>query len=193
MQDEVWKDVVGYEGIYQVSNFGKIRSVDRHVTYYNTFANKECVKFLRGKVLKLQVSKHGYYTICATTLDRDTVRKTISVHRIVAEAFLKNPENKPTVNHKNGNKLDNSVLNLEWATVSENVQHAYDSGLAHSVISLFTRRGEDHHKVKLNNSDISRIKELRAEGLKLKEISSMYSVSFSLISQICRGEIWKHL
>ena len=193
MQEEIWKDVVGLEGIYQVSSEGRIKSVSRNVQYYNPLADRECVRHLREKIMKPQLSKRGYYLVCSPVPSDNGVRTSLSIHRIVAKAFLDNPDNKPTVNHKNGNKLDNRLQNLEWATFSENLQHAYDTGLAKSVISKFTRRGEDHHKVKLSNSDIVEIKKLRAKGLKLKEIASLYSVSFSLISQICLGDIWKHL
>ena len=105
---EIWKDVnlPGFEGVYQVSSMGRVKR--------------------DGRIRKLSDNGRGYYSL---SLYNHCKHHTISVHRLVAVAFIPNPQNKRTVNHKNGNKKDNRVENLEWATYGENHKHAYATGL----------------------------------------------------------------
>lgn len=109
---EIWKDITGYEGIYQVSNYGNIKSLSRKI----------------GAVLKkdrimIPAMNNGY---CQLVLEnKEGKRKLHRVHRVVAQMFLPNPENKSQVNHKNGIRNDNHVSNLEWCTPSENLFHSY--------------------------------------------------------------------
>ena len=107
---EVWKDVVGYEGLYQVSNYGRLKRV---------FKNKK-EHLLTGKK-----DKDGYIQVI---LSRNQKKKHCRLHRLVAETFIPNPNDKPVVNHKDKNVLNNTVDNLEWATVSENTKHGYETG-----------------------------------------------------------------
>lgn len=112
---EEWRDIKGYEGLYQVSNAGRVRSLDREVKG----------KFLKGKVLSCY-SKHTYPVVALCNAEG---KKCVRVHRIVAEAFLENYYNLPEVNHIDGNKNNNCVENLEWCTRTENVNHAWRTGL----------------------------------------------------------------
>lgn len=106
---EIWKDIPNYEGLYMVSSFGRVKRIG-----------------FRGKVIKSHLNDSGYYS---TVLCKEAKSKNFRNHRLVAMAFLLNPENKLTVNHKNGIKTDNRVINLEWATRSENIKHAIKMGL----------------------------------------------------------------
>lgn len=120
---ELWKPVVNFEDSYEVSDRGRVRSIDRKVA--SGIRHNDSV-MRTGKILKYNVKRNGYAQI---SLSRNGKVKSIGVHRLVAMAFIENPESKATVNHKNGNKLDNRAENLEWATQKENSQHAYDTGL----------------------------------------------------------------
>ena len=110
---EVWKDIEGYEGLYQVSNTGRVRSLN--------YKRQNKIK-----TLKLFKTYRGYYRV---SLIKDKKKKDVFIHRLVAKAFLNSIPEKTYVYDKNGNKVDNSVTNLEWCTQSENIKHAYDTGL----------------------------------------------------------------
>lgn len=109
---EEWRDVVGYEGLYQVSNLGRVKSLDRVV---NGKSHSQVIK--RGKLLKIQYNIDGYCIVC---LSKRSVYKHYKVHRLVAQAFIPNLDNLPCVNHKDEDKTNNRVDNLEWCTVLYN-------------------------------------------------------------------------
>lgn len=123
--EEIWKDIPGYEGYYQVSTFGRVRSVDR--TVYDSVGR---VRHLKGQLKKLSKLNDGYI---AVSLCLDGIEKHVQVHRLIAITFIPNSEHKPQVNHKDGNKTNNSVDNLEWVTAKENTEHASRTGLRESV------------------------------------------------------------
>lgn len=125
---EIWKDIEGYEDLYQVSNLGNVRSLDRYITY-----STGRVQLLRGKLLKCSEQSTGYYTVGLYDINHKST--TLSVHRLVASAFLDNSANLPEVNHKDGNKANNAVSNLEWATEMDNNHHARKTGLNRAELS----------------------------------------------------------
>lgn len=181
---EVWKDIKDYEGVYQVSSFGNVRSLDRYRSYKNT----EHLYTVKGRVLKQKTTASGYNSVHLRT----NKESWPVIHRLVALAFIDNPENKNTVNHKDGVKSNNTLSNLEWATESEQMIHAISTNLYKPPdILSFTQYGTDSHNCKLEEKDIKDIKQLRESGKTYKSISILYKVGISQIFRICKNQSWK--
>ena len=113
----MWKDIKGYEGIYQVDENGNVKSCERNTSG----------KHIKEKIIKGGNYSNDYRFVC---LRKDGKNSNKSIHRLVANAFIPNPNNYPYVNHKDGNKSNNNVTNLEWCTAKQNLQHAIDIGLS---------------------------------------------------------------
>ena len=107
---EIWKDIKGYEGLYQVSNLGRVKSLDRIVHCKNG-----TIKFCKGMIL--HTFKNNYLFV---RLSKDSTYKTKYIHKLVAQAFIPNPDDLPEINHKDENKLNNDINNLEWCTIAYN-------------------------------------------------------------------------
>lgn len=158
---EIWEDVKEYEGFYQVSNLGNVKSLNRLVLLYNGGQYTR-----KGQKLKLLLSKDGYYQV---HLLRNGIAKTVKVHRLVASAFIPNPNNFAEVNHKNEIKTDNRVENLEWCTQEYNKRYGtatrrrtekisvkvaqYD--LDNTLIQIWDSMREAERKTKILNQSIS--------------------------------------
>jgi hypothetical protein len=125
---EIWREIPEYNGLYLASNTGKIKSIDRMIPCRN-----QKLRLHKGRILKQFKSKWGYLYVVITINNREYKEK---VHRLVAKAFLPNPNNKAQVNHIDCNKENNNLYNLEWCTASENMKHAYASGLKMGKRSL---------------------------------------------------------
>lgn len=163
--NEVWKEIPNFEK-YEASSLGRIR-------------NRKTLR-----VLKTFVNNMGYERVGI----RDSKSaKTAYVHRLVAMSFIKNSLNKSDVNHIDGNKLNNELSNLEWASSSENNQHARDSGL-HSGI------GETHYLSVLTESDVKNIRKIYSErNISQNKIAIMFNVSHGTIWAILNGKTWKNI
>lgn len=190
---EIWKDVKGYEGFYQVSNLGNVKSLTRENVYYNPYAGRDCVRTFRERILKQKKNRGGYIVVHLRDASSD-LESWPTVHRLVSEAFIPNPENKPTINHKDGVKTNNLLDNLEWNTWSENTKHAYDNGLAKPPDAIkYALKGEDSPHSKLTVAQVLEIRRLRQDGLTLVKIASMFGIYFSTVDKICKREAWKHV
>ena len=127
MQTEIWKPISGYNGYYEVSNLGRVRSITRKIerTDPNDITKKRLFTY-KGKLVPFWLTKRGY---CRLTICINGICKKYLVHRLVADAFIPNNENKLQVNHINCVKTDNRVENLEWVTNYENYLHSVENGL----------------------------------------------------------------
>lgn len=161
---QVWEPITGYEN-YSISNRGEVKNSHK-------------------RLLKPYRDGKGYM---AVALCKNGVPETKLVHRLVAAAFISNPENKATVNHINGVKTDNRIENLEWASQSENNKHAYDTGLSKAKRNA----GNNNGRAKLTNSDVAEIRELlKNKELKQKDIAIRYGVHPTCIGAIKKGKSW---
>lgn len=171
---EIWKDIKDYEGLYQVSNIGRVR---RLKGYY-------CKN---DKIIKSRYDKDGYLQIC---LSKNNKTKFFRVHRLVACAFIDNLENKLYINHINGIKDDNRVENIEWCTASENQKHCIRTGLKKE----YFKNGSEHRNSKLNELQVKIIKYLlKKSNLSQTVIASFFNVSIGTISSIKNNKTWKHV
>lgn len=172
---EIWEEIPRCKGYYEVSNHGRVYSMERTITRYDGRQQT-----FQGRILKHGKTKTGYHHV--------TCGKIRQVHRLVAEAFLPNPENKRCVNHKDGNKDNNHVDNLEWATHKENQQHASETGLA----SGGSMPGSSHPCSKLSEKQVLAI---RADTRRRanSQLAREYRVSKVLIGMIKKRKIWNHI
>lgn len=173
-----WKRIPNYS-LYEASTDGEIKTFN--------WKNKGTIA-----IMKPHRDNGGYLR---TMLKRDDGKiHTIKVHRIIASTFLDNPDNKETVNHKNGIKTDNRVINLEWSTRSENCKHAFDTDLNNN-------RGQNNSCASLTDAQVIEIrknyqygrKSRHDGGLTKKQIAEQYGTTFATIKQIVQGQSWKHL
>ena len=163
MSKEIWLPVKGYEGYYEVSNLGKVLSS-------------------RGCMRVPTKSKLGYMRM---NLSARGLARTFPVHRLVATAFLNNPEGKREVNHIDGDKTNNKVSNLEWCTSSENKYHAIQTGL------LPVKRGADSNRAKLSNIEVEFLRYFVSKGFTQVEVADIFGISKSVTSNIVNYVTYK--
>ena len=167
--EEIWKDVKDFEGLYQVSNLGNVkRLVSKRVP--------------AERLIGSSIDRYGYVK---RVLCKDGKMYFFTEHRLVANAFILNDFNKPTVNHINGIKTDNKLDNLEWCTIKENNDHAINTGLKNL-------KGIKHHKCKLTEEQVREIKEIGFSQTRMS-LAKKYGVSRTSILGIIRGKFWKHI
>lgn len=161
---ELWKDIEAYEGLYQISNLGRVKSL------HSRYKTVDIIK---------QETVFGYKMV---RLYKDKTKKAFRVHRLVAMAFIPNPQNKPQVNHKDGNKANNHVSNLEWCTQSENMKHAY----LHGLQKPDTSKANEAKRI-LSPDQVEEVKALLDSGLSTRKTAALYGIGKSLAWKIKQG------
>lgn len=173
-EQEIWKDIRGYEGLYQISNLGRVKSLERFRP------NHAKIQKVEEKIKQARSDTQGYQCV---DLYRNNTQKTIRVHRLVAEAFVENTDGKETVNHKDGDKTNNRVENLEWATAKEQNEHLYrnrlksEEGINKSILAM--NRANSKKVICINTQSIYS---------SASEAARKINVSPSLVMRCCRGE-----
>lgn len=175
---EKWRPVGGYVGYYEVSNIGRVRSVDRLITYKDGRVGK----FI-GKVLKSGANKKGYPIVY---LSKNSKKFTVTIHRLVAMAFIKKIDGKNQVNHIDGIKDNNNVTNLEWCNNSENQLHAFRNGLK------TPERGSDRYNSVINELTAKKVKKLLLR-MSANKVSIKTGVSIHIVKDILRNRSWRHV
>ena len=174
LEGEIWRDIPNYEGLYQISNYGRVKALARKFRKrlnYNPWANDRIRSGNKGRYLHINLSKDG-------------VTKTVVIHRLVAELFIPNPNNKPHINHKDCDRHNNRSDNLEWCTHAENEKHALDHGLK--------PRGDRISKNGLCESDIREIRAIYdSTKCTMRFLADKFHVTNGCISPIVRRITWK--
>lgn len=165
--EEIWKPVKGYEGLYEVSDQGRVRSIVRQVNGRGSGTHKA-----GGRMIK-PFNRYAYIGI---VMSKENKARQYYLHRVVAEAFIPNPDNKPEVNHIDGDKFNNNASNLEWVSHSENGKHAYKIGLR-------TKRGGTPSK-KVRVTTLGFYKDFDS----IADAANFFGISQSSISRCCSGE-----
>lgn len=168
LDNEIWRDVVGYEGYYRVSNLGRVRGVGRYVSQ-----RQGGTQLRRGKIIHGVINRGGYRHL---VLCKDGKQKTLEVQRLVAKAFIENPNNLPCINHKDSNKTNNRPENLEWCTQRENVRHAV--------------KERDRRRIPAEIEAQIRIR--HANGENAASISRNLGISYKTALRLTDGNKWRH-
>ena len=183
LQNEIWVDIKGYEGLYQVSNMGRVKSLKRYVPNKKYGENGQMI--VHGMILNPIFNHYRYYVV---GLRKNAKTKTSVIHRLVAIHFIPNPENKPEVNHIGKdefgkiNKLDNRAISLEWATGKENINHAFDNGLFDNSKKLAKERMVKQNSRRVLNNKTGQIYET------VKEAAEDNNLDRRILSNMLRGE-----
>lgn len=183
---EEWRPCPGYEGYYEISNLGRVKSAAIFIRHDGNWA-EEGGYVKKIKIRKQQTNRYGYKTIKLCKLGTCIQAR---VHRLVAQAFIHtdNPNNQ--INHIDGDKTNNIISNLEWVTAAENMKHAWETGLVNKEHTI----GSRHHNAILNEKTVKEIRETYAKGgVTQKEIAEKYGVKVGTIKDITSGRSWKHV
>ena len=172
---ENWKEIKGYEGLYECSTHGRVRTVARIVKCKNG-----TLKSLSQRILTPHFNSNGYLWVF---LHKEGVRRFWLIHRLIALTFVANPDNKPFVNHKSGVKTDNVPHLLEWSTRKENVAHAFKTG-------LMSHAGEKNSQSKLTAQDVLEIRRLFATGVTRRDLATRFQISYSRIRDVINRNCW---
>lgn len=178
-----WYPIPGYEGRYEITRCGRVRSLPRYVNSPICAGGRRRIK---GKEFTIQLAR-GYP--CFLGVDASVHKTTVYIHRILAMLFVPNPDGKPNVNHIDGDKTNFDICNLEWVTQKENVRHAIETGLMTNVPT--SGPGEKSPAAKLNWEKVGQIRALLATGKTQLSVAQMFGLTKGAIGYIARNETWR--
>lgn len=179
---EVWKSIDGFEGLYEISNLGRVKTCQHVIMRKRGRAYPVPERIIKGSC-----DTKGYYQV---ELKKDGKRNIRFIHRLVAEAFIENPEGKKQVNHKDGDKTNNMAENLEWVTCLENIRHAWEHGLNKPI------KGENHGNHVLTEDAVRYIRKNyipRDKEFGLTALAKRFGVTTYPVYNVLRGKGWKHV
>jgi hypothetical protein len=179
IEGEIWASIEGHEE-YQVSNKGRVKSLARQYKL-----NSHSSIIMHERMMKFVMSNCGYLMVMISK--RNTKTKNITAHRLVAKAFIPNPQDLREVNHINGIKWDNRVENLEWLSSSDNKKHGFKTGLYQPKL------GESHSHARLTELQVLEIRERAKNGESGYSLAKIYGITQSHASAIITNKVWKHL
>ena len=180
MEEEIWVDICGYEGLYQVSNQGRVRSLDREI-----YKNNNVKQVSKSFILKFEKNK-GYNYV---HLFKNGVRKRMAVHRLVAEAFIPNPGNKPEVDHINTIRDDNRVENLHWVTPKENMENPLTKEKRKTIKPTGRPKGTNSIKVVQLDKDTNELIKIWNSAMEAQRECGFDNGN---INRCCRGKYKSH-
>lgn len=185
--NEIWKDIPGFEGYYQASNLGNIKSLDRTIATKNRWGQDNPRKY-KGKAIKPQFSKVGYYVV---KLNTGKFSRSYYIHHLVMKSFTPNPDpiRLSNINHKDGNKLNNRLENLEWCTPKQNTRHGIEMGL-----TPVPGKGTDNPRAQLVEEQVHQIRDLyKTNQYTYNQLGNMFNVSKHTIADIVLKRNWQHI
>ena len=178
-QEEIWKDIQRFGGYYMASACGKFKRTDKPRVDANGIT-----RVYKERLLNPSKTKKGYLRFYVSINNKSIGQ---FAHKLIAETFIPNPKNLPEVNHRNGDKADNRIENLEWCTHKENMEHAWENGLCKAL------SGENNGMSKFTNNQVPEIRRKLNSGQSGASIARQYGVSRATISYIKLGKTWKHI
>lgn len=176
---EQWIDVKGYEGYYQISDLGRVRALERTIIDINKKPRNRS-----GRILRVHPGGDRYLNV---RLCKNGITKNYRVHRLVAIAFLPNPDNLPVVNHLDADILNNTPSNLEWCTTADNNWHTVAMGRRNDTI------GSKHHFSIITEKQAEAILLLGRAGMSRKDIAEAFGISRGIVKNVQNGNTWKHI
>lgn len=183
---EEWRPVQDFEDYYEVSNFGRIKSKAIFIRHDGNWSDEHgYVKKIKTK--NLSKNRYGYITSKLCKLGKC---RRLTVHRLVAKAFIPNPDNYTQVNHIDGDKTNNVVWNLEWVSQARNIQHAFETGL----MTNDHLKGSNHHNAKLTEEDVKTMRRIYNEGnVTIKALANKYNIGATTARDILKNRTWKNV
>lgn len=182
MKNEIWVAIKDYEGYYEISNLGRVKSLAKEWIAGKGSVRKKKETILRFSKVKAKNGIYFHVNICC-----NKIRKSLLVNRLVAEHFCYKQEGCDVVNHLDCDTTNNRADNLEWTTTLGNVRYSWEHGFKKSI------KGEKHGCSKLKTEDIKEIRRLSATGMFHKEISKLFNVTRANVTLIVNGKRWKHI